>query len=133
MAASQNNLSLVINQQDSNGVNILNRQIGAIGYAGSEGQWTTGLLTTTGATALPFPLGLTNAGQFYFKNTHASANITINLTPLAATGSVIVQKLTPGSCMAIWQAVSGASGGFSAATGTSDTTNASYESFIGGS
>lgn len=132
MAASQNNLSLVINQQDSNGVNILNRQIGAIGYAGAVGQFTDGLLTTTGATALAFPIGLTNAGQFYFKNTHASANITINLTPTSATGSVIVAKLTPGSAMCVWQAASGSSGAFTAATGTSDTTNATCEFFIGG-
>jgi len=36
--ASQNNLSLVLQQQDINGVNILNRQIGVISYSGSVGQ-----------------------------------------------------------------------------------------------
>jgi len=33
MSASQNNLSLTVNQQDANGVNIVNRLLGAIGYA----------------------------------------------------------------------------------------------------
>lgn len=133
MAGSQNNLSLVVNQQDVNGVNILNRTIGTIGYAGAEGQFSVATLLTTGATAIPFPLGVTNALQVYFKNTHASAFITINLTPLSATGSVIVAKLAPGAVsVPLWAPSSGSSGGYSAATGTSDTVNATLEYFIGG-
>lgn len=132
-AASQNNLSLVLNQQDSNGVSILNRQIGVVSYSGAEGQMNVATLTTTGATAINFPLGLTNALQLYFKNTSATGNITINLTPLSATGSVIVAKLTPGAVsVPLWASVSGSSGGYSAATGTADASGCTLEYFIGG-
>lgn len=131
--ASQNNLSLVLQQQDINGVNILNRQIGVISYSGAVGQFTDGILLTTGATAIGFPLGLTNALQVYVKNTSTTGNITINATPLSATGSVIIAKLGPGACsVPLWSPVSGSSGGYSAITGTADTTNCTLEIFIGG-
>jgi len=132
-AASQNNLSLTVQQQDVNGVNILNRQIGVISYSGAVGQFTDGILLTTGATAIAFPIGLTNALQFYFKNTSATGNITLNCTPLSATGSVITAKVGPG-CVSVplWAVVSGASGGFSAITGTADLPNCTFECFIGG-
>lgn len=131
--ASQNNLSIVVQQQDINGVNIINRQIGAIGYSGAVGQFTDGVLLTTGATAISFPVGLTNALQVYFKNTSSTGNITLNGTPLSATGSVILAKLTPGSVtVPIWAASSGSSGGYSALTGTADLTNCTFEMFIGG-
>lgn len=131
--ASQNNLSLVVQQQDINGVNILNRQIGVIGYSGAVGQFTDGILLTTGATAIAFPIGLTNALQVYFKNTSATGNITLNGTPLSATGSVILAKLGPGAAsIPLWSPISGASGGYSAITGTADLTNCTFECFLGG-
>lgn len=130
MAASQNNLTLVVNQQDVNGVNILNRVIGAIAYSGAVGQFNDMNFPTTGATTITFPGGLTNALQLYFKNTHVSANITLNWTPLAATGSVVCTKLSPGSAVVLWNSVSG--NGFSALTGTADTVGATAEFFIGG-
>lgn len=132
-AASQNNLTLTLQQQDANGVNVINRTVGAISFSGAEGQTSIATLTTTGATALPFPVGLTNAYQIYIKNTSATGNVTINVTPTAATGSVIVAKLTPGSvCVPIWAASSGSSGAVTAVTGTADTTNCTLEYFIGG-
>jgi hypothetical protein len=131
--ASQNNLSLVLQQQDVNGVNILNRQIGVVGYSGAVGQFSDAILTGTGATNIPFPIGLTNALQFYVKNTSATGNITINATPLSATGSVIVAKLAPGALsIPLWSPLSGASGGYSAITGTADLPNCTLEFFIGG-
>ena len=130
MSASQNNLTFVLNQQDSNGVNILNRTIGAVAYAGLVGQFRSGLLATTGATTIEVPT--TNIGQFFFKNTHATANITLRWTPTAATGSVIATTLTPGSVLALWQAVSGSSGAITAMTGTSDVASGTYEIFLGG-
>ena len=131
--ASQNNLSLTIQQQDINGVNILNRIVGVVGYSGAVGQFTDGILTGTGATAIPFPVGLTNALQFYIINTSATGNITINATPLSATGSVIVAKLAPGALsIPLWTPVSGSSGGYSAITGTADLPNCSFQCFIGG-
>ena len=73
MSASQNNLTLTLNQQDSGGVNILNRTIGAIGYAGLVGQFTDGLLSGTGATT--FTLPTTNVLQFLFLNTEIVGHV----------------------------------------------------------
>lgn len=131
--ASQNLLSLTLQQMDINNVNILQpRAVGPVTYTGFAGQFQEAILTGTGATVLPFPVGLTNALQVYIKNTTATGNVTINLTPLAATGSVIVAKLLPGAVFAYWAPSSGSSGGYSAATGTADTPNCTLEYFIGG-
>lgn len=131
--ASQNNLSLMIQQQDISGVNIINRIVGVVGYSGAVGQFTDGILTGTGATNIPFPTGLTNALQVYIINTSATGNITINATPLSATGSVIVAKLAPGALsIPLWTPVSGSSGGYSAMTGTADLPNCTFQCFIGG-
>lgn len=134
MAASQNTLSLVLLQQDSSGVNIVNnRAIGPVTYSGTVGQFTDGILLTTGATAISFPLGLTNALQVYVKNTSSTGNITINATPLSATGSVIIAKLGPGAIsVPLWTPVSGSSGGYTAITGTADVSGCTCEFFIGG-
>lgn len=130
--ASQNNLSLIVNEQDVNGVNILNRLVGAIAYAGTVGEFITGILTTTGATAITLPT--TNCSNVLFHNTHATANITVNWTPNAATGSVIAGKLQPGGVLALWQSTAQgtSSGAISALTGTADVANATYEIFLGG-
>lgn len=129
MSASQNNLSLIVNQQDTNGVNILNRLYSST-FAATVGQLINGILTTTGATAITLPT--TNVSHVLFKNTHATANITINWTPTSATGSVIAGKLRPGSVLALWQAATGSSGEITAVTGTADVANATYELFLGG-
>lgn len=126
MSASQNNLSLIVNQQDSNGVNILNRLIGAIPYAGIVGQFTDGLLAGTGATTFTVPT--TNVLQFLFLNTHAAANITLNIT--GATGTALI-KVPPGGIVTIWNPT-GASGAITAVTGASDIASGTYSLFMGG-
>lgn len=128
---SQNNLSLVLNQQDVNGVNILNRIIGATGYAsGTVGEFMQGNLTTTGATSQTLPKSVIL--QYLFVNTHATANVTVSWTPESATGSVIAGKVGPGGILAYWQTVSGASGGITAISLTSDTVNTTFSQFFGG-
>ncbi len=126
MSASQNNLSLTLNQQDSGGVNILNRTIGAIGYAGIAGQFTDGLLSGTGATAFTLPTA--NVLQFLFLNTSTAANITLNTT--GATGTALI-KVPPNSLVVIWNST-GASGAITAITGTSDVASGTYSMFLGG-
>ena len=126
MSASQNNLSLTLNQQDSGGVNILNRTIGAIGYAGIAGQYTDGLLTGTGATT--FTLPTTNVLQFLFLNTSTAANITLNTT--GATGTALI-KVPPGGIVVVWNST-GASGAITAITGTADVASGTYSMFLGG-
>jgi hypothetical protein len=126
VSQSQNNLSVVVNQQDSSGVNILNRTIGAIGYAGLVGQYTDGLLAGTGATV--FTLPTTNILQFLFLNTSVAANITLNTT--GATGTALI-KVPPGGIVIVWNST-GASGAITAITGTADIASGTYTSFFGG-
>jgi hypothetical protein len=128
---SQNNLSLVLNQQDVYGVNVLNRLLGATGYtSGTVGQFTEGNLTTTGSTSQTLPK--TTILQYLFVNTHATANITVSWTPESATGSVIAAKVGPGAILALWQTSSGASGAITAVALQSDTINATFQQFFGG-
>jgi hypothetical protein len=131
MADSENNLSLVLNQQDSSGVNILNRSIGAISYDGSVGDFTKGKLTDTAEQQQTFPEGLSTALQFYFKNTHATAKVTVAWTPTGGAKSTIA-IIGPGGVIALWGATSAGSVGFTALYYTSDTANATFEHFIGG-
>ncbi len=127
MSASQNNLSLILNQQDSNGVNILNRLIGAIACAATVGELINGILTTTGATMLTVPT--TNVGQFLFYNTHATANIVLNTT--GATGTCL-HKVPPGGIVTVWNPATGASGAITNITGTADVANATFLCYMGG-
>ena len=126
MSASQNNLTLTLNQQDSGGVNILNRTIGAIGYAGIAGQYTDGLLTGTGATTFTLPVA--NVLQFLFLNTSTAANITLNTT--GATGTALI-KVPPGGLVVVWNST-GASGAITAITGTGDVASGTFSMFLGG-
>lgn len=128
---SQNNISLVLNQQDINGVNILNRIIGATGYSsGNVGQLTEGNLTGTGSTSQTLPKS--TILQYLFVNTHATANITVSWTPESTTGSVIASKVGPSGILVLWQTTSGASGGITAVSLQSDTANATFQQFFGG-
>lgn len=127
--ASQNNISLVIVQQDINSTNILNRLIGAIAYAGIVGVFTDGLLPDTSGHSQTLPT--TNLLQFYFKNTHATATITITATPQGGS-SAVVTKVSPGSIFVNWSSVTSATAGYTAVTLTSDTANATFEMFMGG-
>ena len=130
MSASQNNLSLVVNQQDSAGVNILNRTMGAFAYSGVVGQFIDGLLTTTGSTSITLPK--TTILQVMVRNTHATANITVNWTPESATGSIIAGKVGPSGVLGFWQTSTGQSGAITALALTADTANTTYELYLGG-
>lgn len=130
MPASTNKLTLYLNEQDSSSVNILSRVLGAYSYGGTVGEFIDGILTTTGATAITLPT--TNVYQVVFINTHATAFITVNWTPTAATGSIIAGKIGPSGALVLWNTTTGSSGAITALTGTADTANATYELFLGG-
>lgn len=129
MAASTNSVSLTINEQDASGVNVILRQVGAVSYAGSVGQNWIGTLTSTGATSLTLPI--TNVLQWYFKNTHATALITLTATKQGGTGAIVAVK-GPGGIFLNWDVVSGAVEGYTAISLTSDTVGATFETYIGG-
>lgn len=129
MSASQNNMSFIVNQQDANGVNIINRTFTGP-YAGLAGQFIDGLLTTTGATAISLPTA--NALQMFIQNNGSTGFITVSWTPLAATGSVIAGKIGPSGFLGFSLCSSGSSQGISALSLTADTLNTPFSCFIGG-
>ena len=135
MAESTNNLTLVVNQQDASGVNVISRTIGPISYAGAVGDWFKGLLTTTGATAFTLPTA--NALQVYIKNTHTGAVLTVIGTPQSGASATLCKLYPSGGTFVYWATtVTGTTGtsgaGFTALSLTSDTLNATFEAFIGG-
>ena|SRR3990167_1713298 len=129
MADSQNNLSLVLNQQDSSGVNILNRLIGAVQYAGSVGHFFNGNLANTNSLTLAMPT--TNVLQFYFKNLDTVAVITITGTPQGGA-SAVLGKIEPGGTFVYWSPATSATAGYTALSIQSDVSDADYELFMGG-
>ncbi len=131
MSASQNNLTLTLNQQDANGVNILNRLIGAVTYGGFIGQFVDGNLTTTNPTSQTFPSTLVTALQFYFKNTHATAVITVTWTHTTGA-SAVVQAVSPGGVLLFWNTAATSPIAITALSLQSDTANATFEYFLGG-
>ena len=130
MAVSTNNISLVLNQQDINGVNVLNRLVGAITYAGVAGEFDvrTGAADTSSHA---FDLPATNVLQFYFKNTHATAVVTLTGT-IQGGSSQSLAKVQPGSIFVNWSAATSATAGFTALSYQSSVASATFEIFMGG-
>lgn len=132
MSASQNNLSLIVNQQDSSGVNIVNRLVGAIQYSGIDGQFTIGKLTSLVAQTQTFPSMITTVLQYYIKNTSTGAQV-ITVTWTRTTGaSAVVISLPPGSSIAFWETASTSPAGITALSLQTDVVDATFEQFIGG-
>lgn len=129
MADSQNNLSLVLNQQDSSGVNILNRLIGAIQYAGSVGHFFNGNLPNTNSLSLALPT--TNCLQFLLYNADTVAVITVTAT-IQGGSSQTVAKVQPGGILVYWTPVTSATAGFTAISIQSDVSDADFHCFLGG-
>src|SRR5262245_18691990 len=129
MAAS-NNLTLLINRQDTNGVNVVNRTVGAVSFAGNKfekEQKTLAADTNIHAFDLPCALVL----QVYFKNTHASANILLTMT-MQGGAAVAAARVPPGGVYTYWAPVTGSTVGFTAISYTSDVASATCEFAFGG-
>lgn len=130
MAASTNNMSLLLNQQDSSGVNIINRSIGAISFGGVAGEFDKRTLAAdTSIHALDLPVAIVL--QFYFKNTHATANILLTAT-VQGGSSLVCARLPPGGVFVYWAPATGSNVGYTAISYTSDTASATAEMFLGG-
>lgn len=126
--ASQNNLSLTLQQLDLSGVPILNRALPKFSYDGVTGVFTNGILLDTSAHSQTLPS--TQVLQFYFKNTHATAIITITWTPTTGSTATVI-RVGPGGTLAFWSTTSTSTVGISALSLTSNTINATYEMFLG--
>ena len=135
MASSINNLTFTLNQQDENGVNILNQTLGAFSYTGLVGEWILGKLLTSGAEAQTLPTA--NVLQFILVNTTtgaSGANITITGTKQGGTGAIL-GVVQPGSPFIYWThgpTGSGATAGYTAISLTASVTGATYRMFLGG-
>jgi hypothetical protein len=127
MSASVNNLSLIINRQDSSGTNVENRMVGAISYSGAAGEFDIRQAPDTNQHTLDLPT--TTIYQIYIKNTHSSATLTIVGTVTGGSSQTIC-KLPPGAIFAYWTAT--AANGFTDLKYTSDTSGSTFEMFLGG-
>ena len=130
MSASNNNLSLYVNQQDSSGVNIINRSVGAIAFAGVAGEFDKRTLAAdTSIHALDLPAAVVL--NFYFKNTHATANILLTMT-VQGGSALVAARVPPGGVFVYWAPVTGGTVGYTAISYTSDVASATAEMFLGG-
>lgn len=129
MSASENNLTLVVNQQDANGVNIVNRTIGSISYAGVAGEFHDGVLTDANLHTLDLPTA--NVLQFFFHNTHATSVITLTGT-VQGGASQLLKKVQPGGIFCAWDESTSATAGYTELKVQSDTAGATFEMFLGG-
>jgi hypothetical protein len=126
--ASVNKLLLTIQQLDLSGVPVLNRQVGFVSYNGTVGTFTTANLAS-GANVISLPSSVIL--QLYVKNTHATNNVTVTLTPQGGA-SAITQVLGPGAVFALWQTSTASTYGITALTLTASGANTTVEYFLGG-
>lgn len=126
-SASNNNLTVLLQQTDSTGSPILNRSIGPVQYAGSVGVFTNAILADTNSHSQTLPT--TTVLQFYFKNTATAGNVTLTWTPSGGSSN-IVKKVGPGGVVAFWEPATG--DGITTLTIQSDTNPVTYEMFLGG-
>lgn len=129
MAQSTNNLTLVINRQDANGVNVENRTVGAISYAGVAGELEIRSAPDTSSHSLDLPTTLVL--QVYIKNTHATANLKITGTPQGGASAVLVD-LGPGDVFVVWCGGTSGTRGYTALSYQADTSGCTFEYFFGG-
>jgi hypothetical protein len=131
MSLVQNNVSLLVNQQDgTSGVNLVNRSSGVISYNGVAGEFDKRTLAADTANHA-FDLPATNVLQFYFKNTHLTAVITL-IGTVQGGSSQTLAKVQPGGVFCYWAPVTAATAGYTALSYTSDTASATAEVFLGG-
>lgn len=128
--ASQNNLSMVIQQQDSAGVNVVNRTIGAFTYAGVVGGLQEYTLVT-GSSPVTWVLPTAIVLQFYLRNLHATAVITVTWTAQGGS-SQIAQRVGPGGTLVFWHTATSATAGITGLILNPDTANTNLELFLGG-
>ncbi len=129
MSASQNNLTVVVNQQDAAGVDVLKRVIGTLAYAGLAGEYDTRQAPDASQHTLDLPI--TTVRQFILRNTHTLGIITLTGTP-TGVASVVLAKLGPGDIFVYWSTTAFSGAGFSDLKYQADTTGTTFEMFLGG-
>lgn len=126
----QNNVSIVLQQLDTNGQVTVRRVFLVSDTAPTVGEFRSGTLIDTNQATISLPI--TQPRQVLFKNTHATAKVTVVWTPFGGAEATI-NKIGPGGAILLWDATAAGTGiGVSSLKLTSDTANATYELFIGG-
>ena len=131
MSLVQNNASVLVNQQDgSTSVNLVNRSSGQVSYNGVAGEFDKRTLAAdTSIHTLDLPCSIVL--QFYFKNTHATANILLTGTVQGGATQTLA-RLPPGGIFLYWAPSTAATVGFTELRYTSDVASATAEMFLGG-
>lgn len=131
MALVENNVSLLVNQQDGvTGVNIINRSSGVVSYAGVAGEFEKKTLAAdTSINTFDIPADVVL--QFYFKNTHATADILLTGT-IQGGATQSLARVPPGGIFCYWAATTDTDIGFTELRYTSSVASATCEMFIGG-
>ena len=125
MATSTNNLAATVTTLDALNATILQRSLTAT-YGGSASGLREGSLPDNSAHAQSLPIATVR--QYYLKNTHASATITVTWTP-AGGASAVVQTVGPGGVLLFWQKTT--DGGITALSYQASAA-ATFEDFMGG-
>lgn len=126
--ASTNKLLLTLQQLDTGGVPVLNRQVGYVSFNATVGAFSVANLAN-GANVITLPIS--PVLQCYVKNLHATNTVTIILTPQGGA-SATVQVLGPGAVFSFWQTATAATYGITALTLTASAANTPVEYFLGG-
>lgn len=127
MSASVNSLTLLLNRQDSSGVNVENRTVGAISFSADSGEFDVRKAPDTSQHTLDLPS--TTVANVYIKNTHTSGILTIVGT-VSGGSSQTICKLGPGEVFVKWGVAT--TYGFTDLKYTADTTGTTFEFFLGG-
>lgn len=126
--ASNNRLLLQLQQLDSSGAAVLNRQIGYVSYTGVVGGFSVANLGS-GANVISLPTS--PILQLYVRNLHATNTVTVTMTPQGGA-SAVVQVLGPGATFSFWQTATASTYGITALTLTASGANTPVEYFLGG-
>ena len=127
---AQNNLTLTLQQLDGSG-NILARKTETVSNtAPVAGEWRVGNLPTTAQATISFTGLGSQVLQLLLKNTHASAKVTVVWTPTTGAEATAL-IIGPGDIIGFWHTNTGATYGISSLKLTADTTNTTFELFLG--
>ncbi len=127
---AKNTLSVTAWNEDGNG-QIKGRTVFSVSDPAPQvGQLLEGLLIDTNQATIGLPIA--QPRQIMLRNTHATAKITVTWTPFGGA-QAIAGTIGPGAAIGLWDpTAAGTSIGISSLKLQSDTSNATYELFIGG-
>lgn len=130
---AQNALTWTIQQLDGSGNTLARRVTTITDTAPTAGDYRgQGSLPDNGAHTITLPTA-TSVRQFFIKNNHSSANITVTWTPQGGASAVAL-VIGPGATLGFWDPNTGSSYGITALSLTSSVNAATpYELFLGGS